>query len=280
MEVKPVIDLVDNAEVAVIAKQLLRKYHDKAEVPVPYEILTALILQQSCNITSAFRNLDYEEKENINTQLQLRLSIGANGLKTQPEVHAATKFCPHPELWECIDGMATEVEVLEFLYSLVRMLKPKFILETGTYLGYGTLYLLKAKEANGFGSVLSCDVSQLCVDKAIKLLDANGVPSYGVVATRTGLSAIQDLKNNTIDFAFIDSDMKERANEVRALLPKLSQWGVIVVHDTNDTCPDARKMRTELINLQIEANLEAFWIPITPRGLTIFRKTGYNRANT
>ena len=75
MEVKPVIDLVDNAEVAVIAKQLLRKYHNKAEVPVPHEILTALILQQSCNITYAFRNLDYEEKENINTQLQLRLSI-------------------------------------------------------------------------------------------------------------------------------------------------------------------------------------------------------------
>ena len=50
--------------------------------------------------------------------------------------------------------MATEVEVLELLYSLVRAMRPAVIVETGTYSkGIGTYYLATAARDNGFGEV-------------------------------------------------------------------------------------------------------------------------------
>src|ERR1700676_3065066 len=56
--------------------------------------------------------------------------------KTKPEVCVATSVCPRPDRWHCYDEQATEVEVLDFLYALVVMLKPDVVLETGCYYGY------------------------------------------------------------------------------------------------------------------------------------------------
>ena len=36
-----------------------------------------------------------------------------------PEYHRATPECPHPERWSMYDSMTAEVEVLEFLRTLV-----------------------------------------------------------------------------------------------------------------------------------------------------------------
>ena len=42
---------------------------------------------------------------------------------------------PREGRWEVHDGTASEIEMTDFLYGLVRMLKPKLIVETGTYRG-------------------------------------------------------------------------------------------------------------------------------------------------
>ena len=42
-----------------------------------------------------------------------------------PEYHRATPECPHPERWSMYDSMTAEVEVLEFLRTLVTTIKPE-----------------------------------------------------------------------------------------------------------------------------------------------------------
>ena len=42
-----------------------------------------------------------------------------------PEYHRATPECPHPERWSMYDSMTAEVEVLEFLRTLVTTIKPR-----------------------------------------------------------------------------------------------------------------------------------------------------------
>ena len=46
----------------------------------------------------------------------------------------------HPDVtkWTTWGGYPSEVEVVEFLYGLVRLVKPKLIVETGPYLGHST----------------------------------------------------------------------------------------------------------------------------------------------
>src|SRR5437588_7255509 len=60
------------------------------------------------------------------------------GEVSQPEYHKATAECPNPERWSMYDSMTAEVEVLEFLRSLVTTTKPKLVVETGTFMGVST----------------------------------------------------------------------------------------------------------------------------------------------
>src|SRR6202050_2774557 len=74
-----------------------------------------------------------------------------------PEYHRATPECPHPERWSMYDSMTAEVEVLEFLRTLVTTVKPSLVVETGTFLGVSTLWIAEALRINGFGRIVSCE---------------------------------------------------------------------------------------------------------------------------
>ncbi|HZU42805.1 MAG TPA: methyltransferase, partial [Terriglobales bacterium] len=67
--------------------------------------------------------------------------IARTGDQLQPEYHRATPECPHPERWSMYDSMTAEVEVLEFLRTLVTTVKPELIVETGTFSGLSTLWM-------------------------------------------------------------------------------------------------------------------------------------------
>ena len=55
-----------------------------------------------------------------------------------PEYHRPTPECPHPQRWSMYDSMTAEVEVLEFLRTLVTTTKPNLVVETGTFMGVST----------------------------------------------------------------------------------------------------------------------------------------------
>ena len=73
-----------------------------------------------------------------------------------PEYHRPTPECPHPERWSMYDSMTAEVEVLEFLRTLVTTTKPNLVVETGTFMGVSTLWIAEAMRLNGFSRIVSC----------------------------------------------------------------------------------------------------------------------------
>ena len=84
----------------------------------------------------------------------------------QPEYHQATPECPDPQQWKMYDSMTAEVEVLEFLRSLVTTLKPKLVVETGTFMGISTLWIAEGLKRNGAGKVITCETDPVVYAKA------------------------------------------------------------------------------------------------------------------
>ena len=185
----------------------------------------------------------------------------------KPEVCIATKVCPHPELWHCYDEQATEVEVLDFLYALVVMLKPRRIVETGCYNGYGTERLARGCRENGFGVLYTCDLAGEQVRKTLARLDAGKYTGI-VVSQCTGETLINSISGD-IDLAFLDSGPDEiRCHELRALYPKLSPGGVVAVHNNGIHGWLREKYLPPLLR---ELNMQHIYFD-TPRGVALARK--------
>lgn len=188
--------------------------------------------------------------------------------ETKPEVCIATSVCPEPTLWKCYDDQATEVEVLACLRSLVAMLKPKRIVETGCYHGYGTEQLARGCYDNGFGVVYTCDLDHQCVETTRNRLVAAGLHPRVVLYQMKGTEMLKDALD-PIDFAFLDSGPDEnRCDELRLVYPKMSEGGVVAVHDTG---PHGFLREKFLPPLLRELGMQYIYFD-TPRGITLCRK--------
>lgn len=179
------------------------------------------------------------------------------------EVSPATNSCPDPTLWSCYDENSSEVEVLAFLKALVVLLKPKVIVETGTYKGYGTRALSDGVEENGSGKVFTTEIDvNLALNASLKFWN----PKFVFYRSERGVDLIGKLES--IDLAFIDSGNTNcRLEEVAAVLPRLSPSGVVVVHDTGEN----HDLRPGLEAIIRRENLQAIFFD-TPRGLCLLRK--------
>lgn len=144
-------------------------------------------------------------------------------------------------------------EMGQFLYSLVTILRPKTILETGSLFGYSTMCMAQAAKDNGHGHVHSIDLFP--AENYSKVTDATGddrglnfVQDHltrggvsDIVTLHRGDSAkmIDDLARTNdsfkIDFAFIDGDhfMAGAKRDFVAVDKHLATGGIIVLHDTN-----------------------------------------------
>src|SRR5579875_367335 len=88
--------------------------------------------------------------------------------KVLTEYHRATPECPHPELWSMYDSMTAEVEVLEFLRTLVTTIKPQLVVETGAFLRKSTLWIAEGLRQNNRGKVISCELDPVVFAEAQK----------------------------------------------------------------------------------------------------------------
>ncbi len=71
------------------------------------------------------------------------------------------------------DSMTAEVEVLEFLRTLVTTIKPKLVVETGTFMGVSTLWIAEALRLNGFGKIVSCEYDPKVFETAKQKIEAS-----------------------------------------------------------------------------------------------------------
>jgi len=179
-----------------------------------------------------------------------------------PEYHRATPECPEPQRWSMIDSMTAEVEVLEFIATLVTTIKPRLVVETGSFLGVSTEWIARGLERNGFGKVVSCEFDTVVFAKAKERIEASPLKQWIDLRNESSLEMQVD---GTIDLLFSDSDMEIRAAEVKRFLPQMNPNGVILMHDASS---HLQVVRAAALKLEDEGLISVVMLP-TPRGLVI-----------
>jgi len=179
-----------------------------------------------------------------------------------PEYHRATPECPEPERWSMIDSMTAEVEVLEFIATLVTTIKPRLVVETGSFLGVSTEWIARGLERNGFGRVISCEFDSVVFAKAKERIEASPLRQWIELRNESSLEMQVD---GTIDLLFSDSDMAVRAAEVKRFLPQMNPNGVILMHDASS---HLEVVRAAALKLEEEGLISVVLLP-TPRGLVV-----------
>jgi predicted O-methyltransferase YrrM len=187
----------------------------------------------------------------------------------QAEYTPATPECPHPELWKMLDSQTTEVEVLDFLKTLVITLKPKLVVETGTFLGHGTVKLAEGVRANGFGKVITIEFDPAIRARAVKRFEDTGLALWIESRLESSLETVIDTdKEGLIDLLYSDSHLANREAEIRRLLPQLDPRGVLVIHDASS---HFKLVREAALRLEAEGLISAVLLS-TPRGVVIAQR--------
>lgn len=200
-------------------------------------------------------------KQEHKVMLQAERAAGA----LLPEYHRATPECPNPEQWHMYDSMTAEAEVLEFIQTLVMTIKPRLVVETGSFLGVSTLWIAKGLKANGFGKVISCEFDPQVFAKAKEKIADSGLSEWIELRNESSLEMSVD---GIIDLFFSDSDTPIRSAEVRRFLPQISSTGVILIHDASS---HMKVVREAAFEMEREGLLSCVFLP-TPRGLVVAQK--------
>lgn len=182
-----------------------------------------------------------------------------------PEYHRATPECPRPERWSMYDSMTAEVEVLEFLRTLITTVKPELVVETGSFLGVSTLWIAEGMKANGFGKIVSCEFDPVVFAKAKERVAASGLAEWIELRNE---SSLEMKVEGAIDLLFSDSDMPIRELEVKRFLPQICPTGLILMHDASS---HLKVVRDAAFRMEAEGLLSCVFLP-TPRGLVVAQK--------
>jgi predicted O-methyltransferase YrrM len=203
-------------------------------------------------------------KQEHKIMLQHERAAGA----LQPEYHRATPECPEPRLWSMIDSMTAEVEVLEFIATLVTTIKPRLVVETGSFLGVSTEWIARGLQRNGpfadgrAGRVISCEFDPQVYARAKARIEALPLSPFIELRNESSL----DMKiAGPIDLFFSDSDMPVREAEVKRFLPQIGPNGIILMHDASS---HLKLVRQAALKMEAEGLISVVLLP-TPRGLVI-----------
>ena len=168
-------------------------------------------------------------------------------------------------MWSTRDEQGAETETSEFMYGLIRLIKPAVVVETGSYLGDTTIAIAKALKENNHGKLYSCDINGSYAKEVNEWLEKEGLQEWGEVLLITGKELIAHL-GNQIEFAFIDSGGEKgvRENEIKTLIPFMKPLQMFALHAT----------APQHVGMNAVAN--AIQLPKVyfncPRGLTLFQK--------
>ena len=210
-------------------------------------------------------------KERIREFAQQKRPVRASFLLDDEEISAECsppcKPVPQPRLWSMLDGKTPEIETLEFLYSLTRMAKPDYVLETCAWMGHSAVAIGRALAQNNIGRLVVLEQDPDCFEVASRRIQDKDLD--GVVEVVSG-SVLRYTPEAGIDFLLLDSYHSRHVQEFRHLRPRLNPGCIIVVCDTG-----SRRGKTiqSFSQLTKEFPLPGFFLP-SPRGVAVCRYTG------
>ncbi len=120
------------------------------------------------------------------------------------------------------NAMSVTLEDAEFLYALVRLTKPRRVLELGTGYGISATFIAEALQANGTGLLLTVEPNKEIREAA-----------WGLFGTLPVSAAAKEPADDIgWDIVFIDSGYQTRAADIERWLTN-GYRGLIVIHDAN-----------------------------------------------
>ena len=191
--------------------------------------------------------------------------VAQQGETVQAEYMPPTHECPHPERWKMVDSQTSELEVLDFLKSIVITVKPELIVETGTFIGYSSIKMAEGLKANGFGRIITIEYDSAIFAKAKERIDASGLGDW--IEYRNA-SSLESKIDGTIDIFFSDSHLPIREDEIRRFLPQINPQGLILVHDASS---HFGVVRDAVLRLEAEGLISTVLLS-TPRGMVVAQK--------
>lgn len=159
-----------------------------------------------------------------------------------------------------INKISVEAEVHQFLKSLVTILKPKLILDTGSYKGASVLSLVEGIESNKFGKIVTIEVDEKLAEQA-----RNKLKPYNV-DVHVGKS-LEYMPSEKIDLLLLDSTGVINKQEFYHFKNYLHKDSIILWYDRASR-DDNLTVCDSIEELRKEELVERITLPI-PKGLTI-----------
>jgi caffeoyl-CoA O-methyltransferase len=197
---------------------------------------------------------------------------------TAPPVHLA-KLAEETRAQLELPQMLTGTVEGRFLEALVWAIRPRRVLELGTYSGYSALSMAAALPEGG--EVISCEVSDKHADFAQRHIDATPHRDRIRIVRGPALEALESL-DGPFELVFIDADKVNYVNYYEAVLPKLADRGLIAVDNTlwsgrvADSGNDEETTRAlRAFNQHVLADDRVIAVMLTVRdGITLIRRRG------
>jgi caffeoyl-CoA O-methyltransferase len=166
-----------------------------------------------------------------------------------------------------------------FLELLVFALRPRLVLEIGTFTGYSSLSMAAALPPGG--RIVTCDVDPNATEIARRHIAASPYADRIEIRMGPALDTIATL-DGPFDFVFIDADKTNYRNYYDAVLPKLAEHGLIAVDNVlwsgnvvGDSAQDDNTRALRAFNDYVNADPRTVNVVCTVRdGVTLLRRAG------
>ena len=147
--------------------------------------------------------------------------------------------CENPHWWHFEHDSETEIEVSEFLGTLIRLIQPEVVVESGTLYGQTTEQIGLALKQNGHGRLWAVEPKGRFYEST-----RNRVAGLPVSCM---LSTIEEfLPPTPINFLFLDST-GDQFSQFEHLFPFFAPGAVLALHDTQLPGSEAQKA---LVNIK------------------------------
>jgi predicted O-methyltransferase YrrM len=164
----------------------------------------------------------------------------------------------------------------QFLQALVHAIRPRLVLEIGTFTGYSALSMASQLPADG--RIVTCELDPRHADIAERHFAASPWADRIQLLRGPALRSIEGL-DGPFDLVFIDADKDGYAGYFDAILPKLADHGLMAVDNVlqfggvaneHDQSPDIVALRS--FNTKVAADERVEQVVLTIReGITLIR---------
>ena len=113
---------------------------------------------------------------------------------------------------------------LAFLETIIRLYKPKRILEIGTAIAYSAIRMHKVCDSY----VTTIERNEKMYAKAVEHVNESGFADYINVIYKDALEAFDNVKDQTFDMIFIDAAKAQYTKFFDLYTPLLSKGGIVV----------------------------------------------------